>query len=57
MIGAEIESFSQVVLSSSLEDKSFGVPSIRYFNAVVQYFLASIIIACFLLSMGNKPKA
>ncbi|KAG1858160.1 glycosyltransferase family 2 protein [Suillus subluteus] len=46
-----------VVLSSSLEDKSFGVPSIKYFNAVVQYFLASIIIACFLLSMGNKPKA
>lgn len=57
MTEAKIESFSQVVLSSSLEDKSFGVPSIKYFNAVVQYFLASIIIACFLLSMGNKPKA
>ncbi|KAL4078434.1 glycosyltransferase family 2 protein [Scleroderma yunnanense] len=46
-----------VILSSSLENKAFGVPSIRYFNALVQYFLASIIIACFLMSMGNKPKA
>ncbi|KAI6134500.1 glycosyltransferase family 2 protein [Pisolithus croceorrhizus] len=46
-----------VILSSSLEDPSFGMPSIRYFNALVQYFLASIIIACFLMSMGNKPKA
>ncbi|KIJ18824.1 chitin synthase [Paxillus involutus ATCC 200175] len=46
-----------VVLSSSLEDKSFGLSNIQYFNAIVQYFLASIIIACFLMSMGNKPKA
>ncbi|KAH7921400.1 glycosyltransferase family 2 protein [Leucogyrophana mollusca] len=44
-----------VVLSSSLE--SFGIPGIKYFNAIVQYFMAAIIIACFLLSMGNKPKA
>ncbi|KAL4073957.1 glycosyltransferase family 2 protein [Scleroderma citrinum] len=49
--------FGIVILSSSLENKAFGVPSIRYFNALVQYFLASIIIACFLMSMGNKPKA
>ncbi|KAF9227386.1 hypothetical protein BS17DRAFT_775399 [Gyrodon lividus] len=46
-----------VILSSSLEDKSFGLSNIQYFNAIVQYFLASIIIACFLMSMGNKPKA
>ena len=57
LIGIEPEWSLQVVLSSSLEDKSFGLPSIKYFNAIVQYFLASIIIACFLLSMGNKPKA
>ncbi|KAH7888726.1 glycosyltransferase family 2 protein [Phlebopus sp. FC_14] len=46
-----------VILSSSLEDKSFRLSSIQYFNAIVQYFLASIIIACFLMSMGNKPRA
>ncbi|KAF9241557.1 glycosyltransferase family 2 protein [Melanogaster broomeanus] len=46
-----------VILSSSLEDKSFDLTNIQYFNAIVQYFLASIIIACFLMSMGNKPKA
>ncbi|KAF8444564.1 glycosyltransferase family 2 protein [Boletus edulis BED1] len=46
-----------VVLSSSLEDKSFGLTNIQYFNEIVQYFLASIIIACFLMSMGNKPRA
>ncbi|KAG6372305.1 chitin synthase-domain-containing protein [Boletus reticuloceps] len=46
-----------VVLSSSLEDKSFGLTHIQYFNEIVQYFLASIIIACFLMSLGNKPRA
>ncbi|KAG9316580.1 glycosyltransferase family 2 protein [Chiua virens] len=46
-----------VVLSSSLEDKSFRLPNIQYFNAIVQFFLASIIVACFLMSMGNKPRA
>ncbi|KAI6040337.1 glycosyltransferase family 2 protein [Pisolithus marmoratus] len=49
--------FAIVILSSSLEDSSFGMPSVKYFNALVQYFLASIIIACFLMSMGNKPRA
>ncbi|EGO00075.1 glycosyltransferase family 2 protein [Serpula lacrymans var. lacrymans S7.3] len=46
-----------VVLSSSLENPSFGIEGIKYFNSIVQYFMASIIIACFLLSMGNKPQA
>ncbi|EIW82657.1 glycosyltransferase family 2 protein [Coniophora puteana RWD-64-598 SS2] len=46
-----------VILSSSLEDASFGITGIKYFNSVVQYFMASIVIACFLFSMGNKPKA
>ncbi|KAI0769728.1 chitin synthase-domain-containing protein [Trametes elegans] len=46
-----------VILSSSLESAEFGMPGIRYFNAVIQFLMASLVIACFLFSMGNKPKA
>ncbi|KAK2467893.1 hypothetical protein APHAL10511_000188 [Amanita phalloides] len=46
-----------VVLTSSLEDPSFGLPGIRYFNAIAHYVMASMIAACFLFSMGNKPRA
>ncbi|KAJ7287588.1 chitin synthase [Mycena rebaudengoi] len=46
-----------VVLTSSLEDPSFGMPAIKYVNTVVQYVMASLVIACFLFSMGNKPYA
>lgn len=30
---------------------------ISYFNAVVQFVLTALVIACFLISMGNKPRA
>ncbi|KAJ6586867.1 chitin synthase [Mycena vulgaris] len=46
-----------VVLTSSLEDPSFGMPAIKYVNTVVQYLMASVVVACFLFSMGNKPNA
>ncbi|OSD06767.1 glycosyltransferase family 2 protein [Trametes coccinea BRFM310] len=46
-----------VILTSSLESKPFGMPGIRYFNAVIQFLMAGLVIACFLFSMGNKPKA
>ncbi|KAF9472443.1 glycosyltransferase family 2 protein [Pholiota conissans] len=46
-----------VVLTTSLENASFGVQGIKYFNTLVQYIMASLIIACFLFSMGNKPTA
>ncbi|KAI9060296.1 glycosyltransferase family 2 protein [Trametes sanguinea] len=46
-----------VILTSSLESKAFGMPGIRYFNAVIQFLMAGLVIACFLFSMGNKPKA
>ncbi|KAH9847147.1 chitin synthase-domain-containing protein [Lenzites betulinus] len=46
-----------VILTSSLESPAFGMPGIRYFNAVIQFFMAGLVIACFLFSMGNKPKA
>ncbi|KAJ7647384.1 glycosyltransferase family 2 protein [Roridomyces roridus] len=46
-----------VILTSSLEDPLFGMPAIKYVNAVLQYAMASVVIACFLFSMGNKPYA
>ncbi|KAF8070711.1 chitin synthase, partial [Lyophyllum atratum] len=46
-----------MVLTSSLEDPSFKMTGIKYFNTLVQYVMASIIVACFLFSMGNKPQA
>ncbi|KAJ7188329.1 glycosyltransferase family 2 protein [Mycena filopes] len=46
-----------VVLTSSLEDPSFKMPAIKYVNTVVQYLMASVVVACFLFSMGNKPHA
>ncbi|KAJ6609861.1 glycosyltransferase family 2 protein [Mycena sp. CBHHK59/15] len=46
-----------VVLTSSLEDPSFNMTWIRYVNIVVQYLMASMVVACFLFSMGNKPHA
>ncbi|KAJ7262233.1 glycosyltransferase family 2 protein [Mycena haematopus] len=46
-----------VVLTSSLEDESFRMPAIKYVNTVVQYLMASVVVACFLFSMGNKPHA
>ncbi|KAF8733443.1 hypothetical protein AX14_003877 [Amanita brunnescens Koide BX004] len=46
-----------VVLTSSLEDPSFGLQGIQYFNSVIHYVMASMVAACFLFSMGNKPRA
>ncbi|KAJ3495480.1 hypothetical protein NLJ89_g10618 [Agrocybe chaxingu] len=43
------------VLTTSLEDPSFGLKGINYFNSLVQYIMGSLIVACFLFSMGNKP--
>ncbi|KAF8919932.1 chitin synthase-domain-containing protein [Mucidula mucida] len=46
-----------VVLTSSLEDESFGLWSgIKVFNWAVQYILASIMISLFFISMSIKPK-
>ncbi|KAF8514223.1 glycosyltransferase family 2 protein [Hysterangium stoloniferum] len=46
-----------VILTSSLEDPSFGLKGINFFTSIVQYCYAAIVVACFFLSMGNKPKA
>ncbi|KAE9411178.1 glycosyltransferase family 2 protein [Gymnopus androsaceus JB14] len=45
-----------VVLTSSLEDSSFGMTWISSVNPIIQYFLAFMIAACFLFSMGNQPQ-
>ncbi|KAH9942456.1 chitin synthase-domain-containing protein [Epithele typhae] len=45
-----------VILTSSLEAPQFGFSGIKYFNSVSQFFMAGLVIACFLFSMGNKPK-
>ncbi|KAJ3539839.1 hypothetical protein NM688_g6311 [Phlebia brevispora] len=45
-----------VILTSSLESE-IHVKFIKYLNAFIQYVMAGLVIAAFLLSMGNKPKA
>ncbi|PIL35857.1 hypothetical protein GSI_01517 [Ganoderma sinense ZZ0214-1] len=46
-----------VILTSSLENEAFGMPGIKYFNAVSQFIMAGLVISVFLFSMGNKPRA
>ncbi|KAF8482206.1 chitin synthase-domain-containing protein [Gautieria morchelliformis] len=46
-----------VILTSSIESPSFNLKGISFFNSIVQYCYAAIVVACFLFSMGNKPKA
>ncbi|RPD57628.1 glycosyltransferase family 2 protein [Lentinus tigrinus ALCF2SS1-7] len=46
-----------VILTSSIENDAFGMPGIKYFNAIAQFLMAGLVVACFLFSMGNKPKA
>ncbi|EKM54206.1 glycosyltransferase family 2 protein [Phanerochaete carnosa HHB-10118-sp] len=46
-----------VILTSSLETEFPDVKFIKYLNAFIQYWMGGLIIAAFLLSMGNKPKA
>ncbi|KAK4051671.1 Chitin synthase, class 3 [Microbotryomycetes sp. JL221] len=46
-----------MILTTSLEDPAFGLKGIKYANALVQNAYIGTIIACFILSMGNKPKA
>ncbi|KAJ2922212.1 hypothetical protein H1R20_g14889, partial [Candolleomyces eurysporus] len=45
-----------VVLTTSLEDGSFNLGGIGYFNTITHFFLGALIVSCFLISMGNKPQ-
>ncbi|KAG8815203.1 hypothetical protein FRC17_000832 [Serendipita sp. 399] len=48
-----------VILTSSIENPVFKLPpkTIHFVNIAAHYLLATIIMACFLFSMGNRPKA
>ncbi|KZT66387.1 glycosyltransferase family 2 protein [Daedalea quercina L-15889] len=46
-----------IILTSSLEDPAFGMEGIKYWNSVAQFVMGAIVVATFLFSMGNKPKA
>jgi len=48
-----------VILTSSIEDPVFKLPhtTIHFVNLAAHYALATIVMACFLFSMGNRPKA
>ncbi|TFK68710.1 glycosyltransferase family 2 protein [Pluteus cervinus] len=46
-----------VILTTSLEDPSLGLKGLQFFNTLAQYILTSIIVSCFLFSMGNKPQS
>lgn len=48
-----------VILTSSIEDPVFKLPhtTIHFANLAAHYILATVIMACFLFSMGNRPKA
>ena len=45
------------VLTTSLGDKSFKISHIEIANTIMQYMYTGTVIACFLFSMGNRPKA
>ncbi|EPT04519.1 hypothetical protein FOMPIDRAFT_131809 [Fomitopsis schrenkii] len=46
-----------IILTSALEAPEFGMVGIKYWNSVVQFVMGAIVVATFLFSMGNKPKA
>jgi chitin synthase len=45
-----------IILTSALEDKSFGLHGMVYVNMVAQYLYAFTLIATFVFSMGNRPQ-
>ncbi|GAA6038072.1 hypothetical protein JCM8097_007532 [Rhodosporidiobolus ruineniae] len=46
-----------MVLTKSLEDPAFKIPHIDVANVFMQYLYMGAVIATFLMSMGNRPKA
>ncbi|KDQ21855.1 glycosyltransferase family 2 protein [Botryobasidium botryosum FD-172 SS1] len=46
-----------ILVTSSMEDPAYKIGKIAIFNSVAQYCYAAIVVACFLFSMGNKPRA
>ncbi|GAA5827776.1 hypothetical protein JCM5353_006413 [Sporobolomyces roseus] len=50
-------SWQSPVLTTSLQDKTFKISHIEIANTIMQYLYTGTVIACFLFSMGNRPKA
>ncbi|BGP33612.1 Chitin synthase, class 3 [Rhodotorula toruloides] len=46
-----------MVLTKSLEDPTFHLKGVSVVNVFMQYAYIGAVIACFLMSMGNRPKA
>lgn len=46
-----------MVLTSSLEDPSFNIKGVSWGNTIIQNTYLGTVVACFVLSMGNRPKA
>ncbi|GAA5864069.1 hypothetical protein JCM3774_006369 [Rhodotorula dairenensis] len=46
-----------MVLTTSLEDPTFNLKGIKVVNVFMQYFYMGAVVACFLMSLGNRPKA
>ena len=44
------------ILSESMEDPSFNLPGIEIANRIITYFYLGLVIACFCLSLGNRPQ-
>lgn len=57
--GAELTSTASffMILTSALEADSFDIKGIKIVNTFVQYAYQGTVIASFIFSMGNKPKA
>ncbi|KAG8886087.1 hypothetical protein FRB97_007963 [Tulasnella sp. 331] len=45
------------ILTTALEDPSFKIPFIHYWNYVMHFCYAAALASIFILAMGNKPKA
>ncbi|GAA5928047.1 hypothetical protein JCM3775_002798 [Rhodotorula graminis] len=44
------------ILTTAMEDSSFGLNGIKYFNICVQYYYVALLLCCFILALGNRPQ-
>jgi chitin synthase len=44
------------ILSTALEDPSFGLKGINIANIILNYFYLGLLIMCFILALGNRPQ-
>jgi len=44
------------ILSTALEDPTFGLKGINIANIFINYFYPCSLVACFILALGNHPQ-